>query len=81
MYLDKYYDMKEGELKSFIFENVYVRECGNCQWTPGATKAGYMKSTDCGCWPLRIFNPDGEVLEYTKKLVEYRKNCILEDSR
>ena len=79
MYLNKYYEMEDSDVKSFIFEHIYVRECGNCQWNQNATKAGYMNSTDCGCWPLRIFNADGDVLEQTKQLIEYRKNCILED--
>ena len=81
IYLDRYYSMEDCNLKTFIFEHIYVSECGNCQWTQNATKAGYMKPTDCGCWPLRIFNAHGEVLEHTKELIEYRKNCILEDSK
>jgi len=77
--LDNYYKMEDCDLKRFIFEHIYVRECGNCQWNQNATKAGYMNPTDCGCWPLRIFNAAGDVLEQTKRLIEYRKNCILED--
>jgi hypothetical protein len=77
--LEKYYEMEDGDLKNFIFDNIYSRNCGDCQWNPEAQKAGYMKPTDCGCWPLRIFNADGDVLENTKRLIEYRKNCILED--
>ena len=77
--LEKYYAMEEGDLKSFIFDNIYIRECGNCQWNQNAAKVEYMQPTTCGCWPLRIFNPDGEVLENTKRLVEFRKNCILEE--
>jgi len=80
VYLEKYYTMEDGELKTFIFGNIYARTCGDCQSNPNAQKAGYMKPTDCGCWPLRIFNADGEVLEKTKQLIEYRKNWISEDS-
>jgi len=80
MYLDTYYKMDDCDLKTFIFDNIYVRECGNCQWTQNANKAGYMNPTDCGCWPLRIFNPDGEAMEKTKQLIQYRQNCILADS-
>ena len=79
--LEKYYQMEEGDLKTFVFENIYSRTCGDCQWNPDAQKSGYMNPTDCGCWPLRIFNPDGEALEYTKRLIEYRKNCISEDTK
>ncbi|MCL2815366.1 MAG: hypothetical protein FWD23_12265 [Oscillospiraceae bacterium] len=78
--LEKYYEMEEGELKKFIFDNIYARTCGDCQWNPGAQKAGYMNPTGCGCWPLRIFNADGEVLENTKRLIEYRKNCLEESN-
>ena len=77
--LEKYYEMEEGDLKSFIFDNIYIRECGNCQWTLTATKVDYMQPTTCGCWPLRIFNADGEVLENTKRLIEYRMKCITVD--
>ena len=76
--LSKYYQMEEDDLKTFIFDNIYAKTCGDCQWNPDAQKAGYMNPTDCGCWPLRIFNPDGEALEYTKRLIEYRKDRILE---
>jgi len=77
--IEKYYQMDDGDLKTFIFDNIYARNCGNCQWDPGSPKAGYMQPTGCGCWPLRIFNAGGEVLENTKKLVEFRMKCILED--
>jgi hypothetical protein len=79
--LEKYYEMDDCDLKTFIFDNIYARTCGDCQWNPAAQKAGYMNPTGCGCWPLRIFNANGEVLEKTKRLIEYRKNCILEDSK
>ena len=82
-YLNRYYKMDECDLKTIIFEHIYAKTCGNC-FTSGnknAQKAGYMNPTDCGCYPLRIFNPDGEALEYTKQLIEYRKICILEDSK
>ena len=77
--LDKYYQMEDGDLKSFIFDNIYARECGDCQWNQNAAKVKYMEPTTCGCWPLRIFNAGGEVLENTKRLIEFRMNCILED--
>ena len=82
-YLERYYKMNECDLKTFIFEHIYAKTCGNC-FTSGnmnAQKAGYMNPTDCGCYPLRIFNPDGKVLEYTKQLIEYRKNCIFENTK
>ncbi|MCL2547369.1 MAG: hypothetical protein FWE06_09370 [Oscillospiraceae bacterium] len=78
-YIHKYYEMEEGDLKSFAFDHIYAKTCGDCQWNPSAQKAGYMNPTGCGCWPLRIFNPDGEVLEYTKQLIEYMKNCVIEE--
>lgn len=82
-YLDRYYSMEECDLKTFIFDNIYAKTCGGdtCQSNPNAQKAGYMNPTDCGCYPLRIFNPNEEKLEYTKQLIKYRKNCILEDSK
>ena len=81
--LDAYYSMDECNLKTFIFDNIYARTCGDCICynNMNAQKAGYMNPTDCGCYPLRIFSPDGEALEYTKQLIEYKTNCILEDSK
>jgi len=79
--LDKYYEMDECDLKSFAFEHIYAN-CGiikSCQWNEEYPKAGYMNPTNCGCWPLRIFNPDGEALELTKQLIEFRKNHIIEE--
>ena len=84
LHLDKYYSMEDCDLKTFVFDHIYAKTCGSgdlCQCNPNAQKAGYMNSTGCGCWPLRIFNPNGEALEKTKRLIEFRKNCILEDSK
>ena len=88
-YLEHYYSMEDIDLKSFIFEHIYARNCGNCFCTwhlkglseLNEQKAGYMKPADCGCWPLRIYNPAGEALEFTKRLIEFRMKCILEDSK
>ena len=83
-YLDNYYSMADSDFKTFIFENIYARNCGSCTVSskrPDEKKAGYMTPTDCWCWPFRIFNPEGEALEYVKKLIEYRKNCILEEMK
>lgn len=83
-YLDCYYNMEDCELKSFVFEHIYAKCCGNCiatNGTPNEIKAGYMNPTDCGCWPLRIYNPDGNALEYTKQLIEFRMECILADKK
>ena len=83
-YLDCYYRMEDCELKTFIFEHIYARNCGNCIYTngnPNEIKAGYMNPTDCGCWPLRIYNPEGKTLEYTKQLIEFRMKCILENPK
>jgi len=73
--LELYYNMEDCNLKRFIFENIYARTCGNCICSAdmNAQKAGYMNPTDCGCYPLRIFNPDGDALEHTKQLIEYKK--------
>jgi len=76
--LDIYYQMEDCDMKRFVFDHIYVRACGDCQWNQNTAKAGYMNPTTCGCWPLRIFNADGEVLENTKRLIEFRKMCILE---
>ena len=35
-------------------------------------KAGYMNPADCFCWPLRVYNPAGEALALTKRLIELR---------
>ena len=83
-YLDHYYGMEDSDLKTFIFDNIYARNCGNCICTsidPNEEKAGYMNPTGCGCWPLRVYNPAGETLENTKRLIEFRMNCILEDGK
>jgi len=78
---DRYYSMEDCNLKMFIFDNIYAKTCGDCicSGNMNAQKAGYMNSTGCGCYPMRIFNPDGGALEYTKQLIEYKKNCILEE--
>jgi hypothetical protein len=83
--------MEDSDLKSFIFDHIYAKTCGHCFCTCRADqngqtnlneqKAGYMNPTGCSCWPLRIYNPTGEALDNTKRLIEYRMNCILEDSK
>ena len=86
-YLDRYYSMEDCDLKSFIFDNMYARNCGHCfcSWhikgnaEVNEQKAGYMNPASCGCWPLRVYNPNGEALEFTKRLIEFRMNCILEE--
>lgn len=88
-YLEHYYSMEDCDLKTFIFDNIYASNCGHCfcSWhlkginKLNEQKAGYMNPTGCRCWPLRIYNPNGKVLEQTKQLVEYRMNCILEESK
>ena len=85
-YLEHYYNMEDCALKTFIFEHIYARDCEkkNCfaaYADPNALTAGYINPARCGCWPLRIYNPDGEALEYTKRLIEYREKCILESSK
>lgn len=79
-FLDLYYSMEDCDLKTFVFDNIYVAGCGNGKCTntsPDAQKAGYMNPTGC-CYPLRIYNPSGETLEHTKQLILFRKNYILE---
>ena len=86
-YLDRYYSIEDCVLKSFIFDNTYARNCGHCfcSWTikgnkeVNELKAGYMNPASCGCWPLRVYNPAGETLELTKRLIEFRMKCILDD--
>ena len=83
-YLDRYYSMDDCDLKTFIFEHIYARNCGNCICTnpnPNDIKAGYMNPTGCGCWPLRVYNPTGEALEKTKRLIELRMNYFLEEGK
>ena len=88
-FLDCYYGMEDGDLKSFIFDHLYARRCGKCfcSWhmkgisDMDEQKAGYMNPTECGCWPLRVYNPTGEALKLTKRLIEFRMQCILEDSK
>ena len=90
-YFDRYYSMESGDLKSFVFDHIYTKTCGQCFCTcradqSGQTnlneqKAGYMNPTDCGCWPLRIYNPTGESLVNTKRLIEFRMNCVFENSK
>ena len=79
-HMQNYVDMDACELKNFVFENIYVKTCdgGDCRYNnPNNLKADYFDADVCKCWPLRIFNADGERLEQTKKLIEYSKNCIL----
>ncbi len=86
-YLDRYYSMEDCELKTFVFEHIYAKACGrkNCfaapHADPGALQAGYANPARCGCWPLRVYNPDGEKLERTKQLIEYRMKCLSEQAR
>ena len=84
LYLDYYYSMEDCELKTFIFEHIYAKACGNCIGTnanPNEQKAGYMNPTECSCNPLRIYNPEGEAQEFTKRLIEFRMNCVLENPK
>jgi len=88
-YLERYYNMDDCDLKSFIFDHIYARNCGHCFCTwhgkvkseLNEQKAGDMNSTGCGCWPLRVYNPTGEALDNTKRLIEFRMKCILEDCK
>ena len=69
--------------------HIYARNCGHCFCTfhlkglkkLNEQKAGYMNPTGCRCWPLRIYNPAGEALDQTKRLVERRMNYILEEPK
>jgi len=89
--LDRYYSMDECELKTFAFEHIYAKSCGSCfvtcragadgQTNLSERKAGYMNPTGCGCWPLRVYNPEGESLELTKKLLEFWMKCVLDDKK
>ena len=68
----KYYEnMKDSDLHKFVFNNIYPKTCleGKCGEGPDMPITDYNKSSVCGCWPLRIFNPDEEALEYTKRLI------------
>ena len=86
-YLERYYEMEDSGLKTFIYDNLYAKNCGRCFCTwHGKEKAelderktGYMSPAGCGCWPLRVYNPAGETLELTKRLVEFRMDCISDD--
>ena len=88
-YLDRYYSMDDCDLKSFVFDHIYARGCGRCFCTwdingkasLNEEKAGYMNPTQCGCWPLRIYNPNGESLELTKQLIEFWMERILEEKQ
>jgi len=88
-YLERYYSMEDCELKSFLFDHIYAKNCGYCicGWhlkekaSLNEQKAGYMNPTECGCYPLRIYSPTGEALEFTKRLIELRMKYILEDSK
>jgi len=76
-FLQEYYNMEEYDLKSFVFNHIYAKQCGNCQWNPNTEKVGYMVPTGCGCWPMRIFNAEGKTLDNMKKLIEFNKYCII----
>ena len=82
--INNYYSMEECDLKSFVFDNLYARDCEKCRIKRSIIdmpKAGVTNQNICACWPLRVFNPDGEVMEQTKRLIEYRMKCILEASK
>ena len=87
--LERYYNMEECDLKSFIFDHIYARNCGHCfcSWHMkepaelNEQKAGYMNPAACGCWPLRIYNPTGAALDKTKRLIEFRMQCISENPK
>jgi len=88
-YLERYYNMEDCELKFFVFDHIYARSCGRCFCTwhikgiasLNEEKAGYMNPTQCGCWPLRIYNPNGESLELTKRLIEFWMERVLEEKQ
>lgn len=78
--LNDYYEMEEGGLKTFVFDNIYARTCkgGACHAAdPNPLKAGYMKPTACKCWPLSVYNPVGDRLERAKELVKYDMEYLI----
>jgi len=65
-----------NELKEFIWENVRGSWCSrDCK---GHTKTVLGKSFNdfCGCWGIRVENPDDVALERSKKVVLTIKNYI-----
>ena len=81
VYLDRYYSMDDCDLKTFIFDNIYAKDCENCwlKHQSGLKKIGEMNPNACTCYPMRIFNPDEERMEYSKQLMKSRSPCVLEE--
>ena len=81
--INRYYSMEDCDLKTFIFDNIYAKDCENCwlKHQSGLKKIGEMNPNACTCYPMRIFNPDEERMEYSKQLIKYIMNWILEESK
>jgi len=74
--------MYSDVLLSFILENIHHPEprCPNC---PGIIKnyaeiLGKQPDNVCNCWPVMIYNPEGETLDLCKKFVLHIKSVIAE---
>lgn len=84
---DDYNDEKvicqtDEHIKEFAWSNVCY--CGNCgeKCTPGRSTEIFGKTFDRVCHSSMIFiNPKSEELDYLKKLVDIRKNNILNSTQ
>ena len=71
--------IKENEFKNFILESIKTTLCSSlpCKGKRyNMTILGKQFDIVCGCWPIKLKNPDGTALEYSKKLILLIKNFI-----
>jgi len=71
----------DERMKEVAWKNVDIcGNCGGCDNPGGTRKTIFGKEFDNVCrTTMRFTNPDAEALEYLKKMVEIRKNDILEN--
>ncbi|MCL2371917.1 MAG: hypothetical protein FWC78_00755 [Defluviitaleaceae bacterium] len=76
-----YNEMKNDDLKNFVCSYICAKTCidGTCDEHPNMPKTDFNAPNVCTCWPLRIYDPDKEALEYTKQLIAFSKKYILNE--
>ena len=65
-----YEEMENSDLKQFVNSHIRQKVClyEKCYEGPDIPIAK-TKTSICTCWPLRIYNPNGDTFEQTKRLI------------
>ena len=74
--------IEDEELKQFILNNISLPSglrggnCGMCMGTGNVPIFGKIFEAICHCSPIGMRNPDGKLMEHTKKLVLVSKRVV-----